>query len=138
MKISYPIQILFGLILTLGIQGSKIDLYDNELHIDYQPENEIENFTSKMYNLNIELITKNNFVEALIDHEKIPDQDIIIPKCPITDVKVFGIYNEPSEVFFNNEKLNYLNWYYLPEEKIIEIVDINYDISYDFNISWNN
>ncbi len=138
MNNKFKISVLVGLMSILGIKCSKVDLFGSELEIVYNPENNYDTFISKNYNLEIELFTEENYIHGVINNETNETNEIKYNKALYNEIKIHEVLEEPSEVYFNDGKLEYLQWYYLPEENILEIVNIESDISLDFVIWWNN
>jgi hypothetical protein len=130
-KILSSYLIFFSLYIS-SVLSSEFDLVNNEILIDYNQDYPIHDFESKEFGLNVKILTKDNFIAGSVSHKNNPKSS------EVNHFEIYGVDIEPTQVYFNGEPLYYLNWIYDHERQMINIVNIEHDITQDFIIEWSD
>ena len=132
MGYKYFIQLSTLLFSVMSVFSSEFDLMDNEIIIDYNHEIPMHKYFSDEFNLSINLLTKDRFIAGSVT------KNINPVSTEVNHFEIYGINDEPNQVYFNGEPLYYLNWFYDHEKQMIGVVNIDHDITEDFIIEWTD
>lgn len=96
--------------------------------LDYNHDLPIHKYNSEEFELSINILTKDKFIAGSVIKNLNPKSK------EVNHFEIHGVHNEPLQVYFNGEQLYYLNWMYDHEQQMINIVNIEHDITENFII----
>lgn len=100
--------------------------------LDYNHDLPIHKYNSEEFELSINILTKDKFIAGSVIKNLNPKSK------EVNHFEIHGVHNEPLQVYFNGEQLYYLNWMYDHEQQMINIVNIEHDITENFIIEWQD
>ncbi len=125
-------QLVIFAVFAITAFSSEFDLIDNEIILDYNHEIPIHKYNSEEFDIMINILTKDKFIAGSVIKNTNPKSS------GINHFEIYGVEDEPEQVYFNGEPLYYLNWIYDHEKQMINIVNIDHDITEDFIIEWKD
>ncbi len=125
-------QLVIFAVFAITAFSSEFDLIDNEIVLDYNHEIPIHKYNSEEFDIMINILTKDKFIAGSVIKNTNPKSS------GVNHFEIYGVEDEPEQVYFNGEPLYYLNWIYDHEKQMINIVNIDHDITEDFIIEWKD